>query len=307
MASKYLKSLNQQQYADLTNKLWSIQNKTCFICCEKIDLDIHTTNVDHITALANNGKDDEENFALTHETCNKSKQDSDLKIARILHRLKKIQEEISNKEGKSASLKHVLTAYGGSKYNFKYKIEANGIVYSFSEIGDNTIYESPIYIDNLSKIKTAFVELPIEYIYHDELINPRGINSSISKLVKEFSKGNPQLHLSLGRTEDNKVKIFDGQHKAVAQILLNTKKLVIRIFINPDVDILTETNTNAGSVLSQIAFDKSVMRQLNNTLYYEKVKQYQEDHNLKVDDFSFSEQKLVDYFKGDNANRILSA
>ena len=76
----------------------------------------------------------------------------------------------------------------------------------------------------------------------------------------------------------------------------------MRVFLNPDIDRLTETNTNAGSVLSQIAFDKSVMRQLNNTLYYERIKKYQEDHSFKQDDFSFSEQKLVDYFKGDNAN-----
>ena len=44
------------------------------------------------------------------------------------------------------------------------------------------------------------------------------------------------------------------KHKAVAQILLGTKSLLLRIFISPDIDRLTETNTNAGSVLSQIAF-----------------------------------------------------
>ena len=54
--------------------------------------------------------------------------------------------------------------------------------------------------------------------------------------------------------------------------------------------------------LRQIAFDKSIMRQLNYTLYYEKIKKYQEDHKLMPDDFSFSEQKLVDYFKGEGVN-----
>jgi hypothetical protein len=96
--------------------------------------------------------------------------------------------------------------------------------------------------------------------------------------------------------------VFDGQHKAVAQILLGSKKILVRTFLSPNIDKLTETNTNAGSTLRQIAFDKSVMRQLNNTLYNERIKQYQTDHNLKVDDFSFSEQQLVAYFKADNAN-----
>lgn len=44
------------------------------------------------------------------------------------------------------------------------------------------------------------------------------------------------------------------------------------------------------------------MRQLNNTLYYERIKKYQEDHNLVEEDYSFSEQQLVEYFKGDNVN-----
>ncbi|CAG36744.1 unknown protein [Desulfotalea psychrophila LSv54] len=44
------------------------------------------------------------------------------------------------------------------------------------------------------------------------------------------------------------------------------------------------------------------MRQLNNTLYSERVKKYQVAHNLKEDDYSFSEQQLIDFFKGDGAN-----
>ena len=150
--------------------------------------------------------------------------------------------------------------------------------------------------------KTCFAEVPIEYIYHDEIINPRGVNSSISRLVKEFDKGNPQLHLSLARIDNGKLRIFDGQHKAVAQILLGRKKLLLRIFIDPEIDRLTETNTNAGSTLRQIAFDKSIMRQLNNILYAEKIKKYQSDHHLSEDDLSFSEQQLIDYFKGENVN-----
>ncbi len=302
MASKYLNSLSENEYEDLTLKLLTIQKHCCFICLEQIDIKLHVTNIDHITPLANKGKDSEENFAITHESCNKSKQDADLKIARILFKLKKIQDETLVTENKSASLKQVLKNYNGSKFDFKYTVSGNKLSYSFSELGDNNVYETEIQTDHLSQEQTCFITLPLEYIYHDELINPRGINSSISKLVKEFEKKNPQLHLSLGRIEENKIKIFDGQHKAVAQILLGTKKLLIRIFLSPNIDRLVETNTNAGSVLSQIAFDKSVMRQLNNTLYYERIKKYQDDHNLKSDDFSFSEQKLVEYFKGDNAN-----
>jgi len=302
MASKFLSSLSKDNYNALTNKLLSIQNNQCFICDEKIEPFLHTTNIDHIIPLARKGKDAEINFAVTHESCNKSKQDANLQIARILQRLKKIQQDVHAKIGKAASLKDVLKNHEGSKFNFKYEIDGDKLKYSFSEKGDNSTYTATVFVDKLSKEKSCFIEIPIEYLFHDEIINPRGINSSISKLIKEFDKGNPQLHLSLARINDGKLKIFDGQHKAVAQVLLGTRKFVVRVFLDPDIDRLTETNTNAGSTLRQIAFDKSIMRQLNNTLYSEKVKKYQTDHNLHENDFSFSEQQLIDFFKGDGAN-----
>ena len=308
MASKYLSSLSNEKYQELTKKLYKIQSEKCFICLKEIDLKLQKTNIDHIVLLKTRGKDSEDNFALTHESCNKSKLDANLNIARTLHNLKEIQEEVFDSEGKPASLKHILKIYNGSKYDFKYTIDNQKINYSFSDIGDIEINKSEVYEDKLTnkqgkKIeRTCFMEVPIEYIYHDESINPRGINTSISKLLKEFYKGNPQLHLSLARIDDGKLKIFDGQHKAVAQILLGNKKLLLRVFIDPDVNRLTETNTNAGSTLRQIAFDKSVMRQLNDTLYSEKIRKYQNDHKLDEDDFNFSEQNLIDYFKGENIN-----
>jgi hypothetical protein len=301
MASKYLASLSQPEYDALTKKLLKIQNNQCFICQKKID-PVQKTNIDHINPQARDGPDNEGNFAVTHEFCNKSKLDSNLNTARILAKLRDIQEITLKTEGKTATLKHILSNFDGSKYDFRYRVENNLLKYSFSDISDTAVYESPIFCDNLSKEKTAFIEAPLAYLFHDEIINPRGINESIIKLIKEFEKGNPQLHSGIARIDDNKIKLFDGQHKAVAQILLGQKKVLLRVFLNPDLERMIETNTNAGSTLRQIAFDKSIMRQLNYTLYYEKIKKYQEDHKLMPDDFSFSEQKLVDYFKGEGVN-----
>lgn len=120
--------------------------------------------------------------------------------------------------------------------------------------------------------------------------------------MKEFYKPNPQLHLSLARFDEGKIKIFDGQHKAVAQILLGTKRMVLRLFINPNVERLIETNTNAGSTLKQVAFDKAIMQQLNDVLYKETIEQYRKEKNLPEDDMSFSEQDLINYFRGERNN-----
>lgn len=260
-----------------------------------------TTNIDHIVPLANKGKDDTDNFAVTHESCNKSKQDADLNIARILSRLKDIEEKASANH-KSASLGNVLTEYGGAKYDFSHRIEDNTLTYSLDHINDTHIYKAEIFNDKLSQEKTCFANIPIEYIFHDEQINPRGINSSISLLIKEFSKSNPQLHLSLVRICDGGIRIFGWQHKAVAQILLGCKSILLRLFVDPDADRLTETNANAGSKLRQVAFDKSIMCQLNYTLYKERVRKYQREHSLSEDCYNFSEVQLVEYFRGVTGN-----
>ena len=67
MASKYLNSLSEKEYEELTLKLLNIQSHYCFICTDKIDLKLHTTNIDHITPLANKGKDSEENFYRSYQ------------------------------------------------------------------------------------------------------------------------------------------------------------------------------------------------------------------------------------------------
>ena len=70
--SKYLDGLTSEEYKSLKKRLWTIQNHKCFICGEAVDLDLNPTNIDHIKPLVNGGKDDETNFAITHENCNKS-------------------------------------------------------------------------------------------------------------------------------------------------------------------------------------------------------------------------------------------
>jgi len=250
-----------------------------------------------------NGPDNPSNFALTHSSCNRSKQASDLNVSRILCQFDEIRKNISN-ENRGPNLNDVLKIFNGSKYDLKIDLNDNKINYSFSEIGDNQVYNSIVYTDNLSGFQYFFAVLPIEYIHHDDKINPRSIGTNISKLIQEFYLKRPQLHVSLGWIETKKsevsVKIFDGQHKAASQVLLGTRYLPIRIFINPNVDILLTTNTNAGTFLKQVAFDKSVQRHLGSALYIDRVEQYIKDNHLPEDDFSFSERDLMKHFKGES-------
>lgn len=151
MHSQFLSNLSPEEYSALKKELFSIQNGKCFICQKNIDLDVQETDVDHVIPLANKGKDVKSNFALTHAPCNRSKSDANLDIARILYKVKALQDKIQTEEHRSASLKDILKDEGGSIYDFKYKIENDELVYSLSDIQDVNVYKSRIYTDDLSK------------------------------------------------------------------------------------------------------------------------------------------------------------
>ena len=305
--SLFLSKLSVQQRDELIQRLWECQKGKCYISGKEIDLDIHKSalDIDHIIPLANGGKDDESNLALTFSVANRSKQAADLNLARVNWTYKTLAEDLQKNENRNPNLSDVLKRFEGACCKLHYAIKGDRIRFSYSEIGQTDIIEVPIYEDKRADVQYFFALLPIQYLHHDDKINPRSIGSNVTKLLAEFYKGNPQLHISLGyiETNDNNespVKLFDGQHKAAAQILLGTREIPVRVFINPDKEKIIETNFNAGTTLRQVAFDKSVQRHLGSAMYQDRVERYQKQTGRTPDDYSFSEKTLINFFKGDS-------
>lgn len=307
MATRYLAKLSNADRSSLMQSLFDIQQGTCFICGNPIDISFDSSlDIDHTIPLAMQGKDDPSNFALTHSSCNRSKQASDLRVARVLSTFARIKNQCDI-EKRVPNLNDVLRYYGGALYEMSlYRdYEKNEIVFHLPEVHDTKYYRVPVYKDEQSEVEYFFVNLPIQYLFHDDQINPRPIGNQLSKLIDEFFKKRPQLHVALGwitLDEHNKtrIRIFDGQHKTAAQVLLGTKYIPIRVFLNPDPDVLLTTNNNAGTTLRQVAFDKSVQRHLGSTIYKDRVERYQRDFGMSPDDMSFSELDLVNHFRGES-------
>lgn len=303
MASLYLGRLKAEERQQLIAKLHGIQHGKCFICEQAVDLQVHKNeiDIDHVVPLSVGGKDDPVNFALAHASCNRSKQASNLEVARILHRFKRLKDSLKD-ENRSPNLGDILEQAGGGNQQLGFKIENEVITYSFGVLDDNTLRSVPVFKDPLSGFQYFFAELPIQYLAHDDHINPRSIGPNISKLVEEFYQKRPQLHVPLGwlRSGEGKsaVHVFDGQHKAAAQIMLGVRRLPVRVFIDPNPDTLITANTNAGTTLKQVAFDKSVQRHLGSSLYQDRIERYRREMGRAQDDLGFSEHDLVTHFKG---------
>ena len=312
--SRFVASLASEELETFREKLHTIQSGNCYICRQPIDLQLHegSLDFDHIEPLAVGGKDTDTNLALTHSACNRNKGASDLRVARCLAELNVLEQAAKERGDRGANLGDVLQNYGGTKSSLRLKRSDSRVEFSFPDADDNGIHTVPLYKDKLSGSQYFFTLVPLQYIHHDDVINPRSIGSNIRGLIEEFLKERPQLHVGLAwwRPEPDSsddagnLKLFDGQHKAAAQILLGAKELPVRVFVDPTVNVLIQTNTNAGSSLRQVAFDKAVMRHLGSTLYGDRLKQFQNMHSLSEDDFSFSEQDLVRHFKGEKRQML---
>ena len=303
MASLFLNRQSPNERAELIQTLHDAQHCKCFICEQLIDLVAQkdAIDVDHVVPLKTGGKDDPSNFALTHASCNRSKQASNLEVARVLSRFTRLKDQLAPLN-RSPNLGDLLKQAGGGNQTLGFKLADNSVTFSFAELDDNKLRSVPLYLDEVSGFRYFFAKLPIHYLAHDDHINPRSIGSNISKLVEEFFNKRPQLHVPLGwmdsKDSRSRIHIFDGQHKAAAQIMLGVKELPVRVFIDPDPDVLITTNTNAGTTLKQVAFDKSVQRSLGHTLYQERLQRFQKATGRSEDDLSFSERDLINHFRG---------
>jgi hypothetical protein len=300
--------MSEVEKKNLTQRLWELQGKICFLCEKEINLQANEVEVDHIIPLADNGPDEEANWALMHAECNNKKRAQNLQLAKAKMRFDKIKEQY----GGAVTTTQILEEFKGSKEEVFAKIENNEIKLRFS----NEDHIFPLFTDpSINSYKCFFGLLPIEILYHDSELNPRKI-IDIDKLIDEFFRKNPQLHVALCRMHfeesggKSKVLLFDGQHKTAAQIVLDRRHIFCRVFINPEKDHLKEVNRRAHKELRQIEFFRSVLDTLGQDIFSVKFREYLENPETKPK----SEKGFIDWVEAEkrpdmerNLNHYLKA
>lgn len=229
-----------------------------------------------------------------------------MRVARCLAKYEEIKDKCSAQDPKRPHLGDFLREFGGGKFAPRVVNDGDQLTVSLPERGPSTS-KHHVYKDKLSGLRHTFLNLPIEYLHHDDRINPRAVGGRIRGLLNEFLSGRPQLHVSLAwgliQNGELQLKVFDGQHKAVAQMLLGTRELPVRLFLlndpEHDLKLLLEANTNAGTSLRQVAFDQATQRYLGSQLYWEKIDEFRAANHRSADDLSFSEQDLLSFLRGE--------
>src|SRR5439155_3463162 len=139
--SRYLAGLDAEARVKLEQKLLARQTARCFICDDAIDLMLHKgqLDVDHIDPLIQDGLDAENNFALTHASCNRSKGAANLEIARRLAEFERLQEQAQESGRRGANLSDVLQRHGGAKALLRLSRDGGAVEYSLAVTADNGI------------------------------------------------------------------------------------------------------------------------------------------------------------------------
>ncbi len=169
---------------------------------------------------------------------------------------------------------------------------------------DNNIkeYTLPLYTCPATGYKFFYFYLPTKYINNDLELQPRPLEFKRLWELYKHLLSNSQLTPSVCRISGNKVYLFDGQHKAAAQIWAGRDAIECKIYISPSVKVLKETNLIAHDKLRQMPFFTSVLIKKWSSIFYEEWNQYIEQPGNK------SESDFVNFLisKGKKKNDAIN-
>lgn len=280
MSTPVFEGLSKGERDQVIKELYDYQKGLCYIDEEPIDLTL-PVDVDHIRSRDQGGMDNKNNWGLTHASCNRAKGNRDLDLQRFIVRFQKARQgHLNSGQGEdSFTVGVALSLHGGAKRETVGRIERDTegretFVVTWESDGKFTTERLPLYVDlNNSEIKSFTALVPKEYVFHDSDINPRSI-VDLEPFIEEFYRRHPQLlpslaHLILRSKESGQgqLLLFDGQHKAAAQLFLGHSLLYLRVFVNPDTKLLKTTNFGAHTKLAQIHFPLAIQDKVGHDIY----------------------------------------
>jgi hypothetical protein len=146
-----------------------------------------------------------------------------------------------------------LIRYKRGRYGerFKHETTARMITLFFGDSG----HEYSLHTCPTTKWGYFYGTVPVEYVENDRDLQPRPLRqASLWALYRHFQT-NTQISPSICRIDDKgTLLLFDGQHKAAAQIWAGRGVIECKVYLRPNARILKETNLEAHGPFRQMSF-----------------------------------------------------
>jgi len=235
--------------------------RKCFATGHAIP-ETESLHFDHVHAFALGGASELDNIAPMCEQHNKAKGTLALGDFRV-----KLRVEDFFRRGDRLTLRDLLQYLKEQK-----DIDSFGEAVTVSETDGHITLEThahssshPLYVCDRTGWKYFYASLPVSILNSDDDENHQfGLQPRFLILDKVFDLYRhfqiyPVLQPSIGRIHENRLLLFDGQHKAAALLWNSRRTIECKLYLNPNVRILNETNIAAHDKFAQLRFFSSVM------------------------------------------------
>lgn len=285
-----LDDLSQDERTAVIKRLHQTQERLCYVCRREINFAVHEVDIDHIISFDQDGLDDESNWGVTHQACNRSKGGRDLQLQRYLYQLKEHVEKYTAQPAKGGlpnfTLHEALQELVPNRQKVGARLDDNQVFLSFNIDGQPATHQYSLVNDPKSGLHSFFGLVPTVCVHHDRTTNPRSI-VDLEPMIIEFYDGNPQLQPSLAMLSFKEpegvgeILLFDGQHKAAAQLYIGNDSILTRVFINADKSQLKQVNFRAHTKLAQIHFPQLIEDRVGHDLFQEEYGRYLAEVDLE--------------------------
>lgn len=257
-------TLKRQLDEDEKASVLKVHGRRCFATGHDIP-EGEAVHFDHIRAFSEGGVSEVNNIAPMCELHNKAKGTLPLEDFRV-----KLRLQTFFAMGDALTLKHLLAYLRDSK-----DIDAYGqAIIAHEPAGSGSIFNvetgSKSYTYGLNTCPTTgwkyfYATLPVDLLDSDDDddqkwgLQPRYlIFDKVFDLYRHFQR-HPVLQPSIGRINQNRIVLFDGQHKIAALLWNGRTSFDCKIYVDPNLKLLNETNIAAHEKYSQTRFFSSIM------------------------------------------------
>lgn len=240
---------------------------------------------DHIRAFAEGGETSLNNIAPMSAETNRAKGTLPLADYRVKRRLDEFF-----RRGDRLTLAHLLAFLkeSGDVKCYGQVIEADesdGWVELRSASGSHKhrLYKCPA-----TEWKYFYATMPVDLIESDDEsdegcgLQPRYlIPEKVFELYRHFQQ-HPVLQPSVRRIVDNRLKLFDGQHKIAGLLMGGRREFEVKVYLTCDIHLLNRTNISAHDKFAQTRFYSSIMVMKLGSMFGADFEKYKGDESEDV-------------------------